>query len=511
MVLGLQKWGREVGYMLGVPNPAVAAEAITVGSAAGFLEKWLGTPMAYWMQPVEQAARYANPLNLLSQGGIDSAHLTGGLTVEQWTCLTKANGNMPWQHYQVVYGTRSRANADQVVALWRRDIISEPLMRQYMRNLGFLDQAEVDQMLRLSEYVPSTQELFTWIKKDVHDEAFAALAGLDEDFPDPLPPAFQRWFAANGTTPQQIKYDYRSQWNLPSTTMLAEMQARLRPGRVPAEIATPPSMVDELLKLDEWPKGLRPRIEYILTQPVNRTDVGAGYIAGVINEDEVFQRMLDLKYTPADAKFLTNMLVVKSEQQQQQSIGAWTRRTIIKKYIGGALDRDKAGKLLSRTIKDRQRMLDALNDADTVREAQRREACIAGLKKRYMLGEWTTPQVRNLLIGQGMDMEQADSISEAWYCSRASRVKEPTVKMLGEWAVAGLIDWNQFDQRLRNLGYSPDDAERIRIITDKQARQKAAKEAEAAADRAERKARQRKKDQEEAAKKGQKNGQSGNK
>lgn len=462
---------------IGLPNPAAAVWSVAGGLAGSILDKWAGTDTRYYFQPLEQMGHYANPMNIIGQGEIDATYLSGGLTLETWECLTRMNGNLPWQHFQAMYAKRAKLSAGELSSLHLRGKISRTEFDQRMRENGYVNPADSQGVLQLSEYVPTTQELFTWLKKDVYNEPFVQRFGLDEDFPDPMPPAWVEWFRANGTTPEQIKYDYRSQWRLPSTTQLAELIARNRPGRVDPALTVTPEDADQLLKLDEWPAKMRGLILSTLTMPVNRTDLIEGYKAGTVSVQELIERLMDLRYSRDDAEFLARMIVAKAEGQQQGSMGAWTRRKIVAGYVDGTLGREAADKLLSRTVLDPQRRQDALDDADTIRSAKRRGACIKGIKRRYFTGEIGTLEARALMTDQGVDLLNISTIMGGWECERSSRSKEPTVKQLTEWAVMGIITPLEFERRLINLGFTKADADRIILAADISAKNKAAKAA----------------------------------
>ena len=233
--------------------------------------------------------------------------------------------------------------------------------------------------------------------------------------------------------------------------------------------------VDQLLKLDEWPARLRGQILATLYLPVNRTDLIEAYKAGTVDDAELVERLKDLRYNPTDAAFLADMIRAKAKGQMQSSIGAWTRRRIVKEYVGGTITRDVADRLLSRTVISVAERVAALDDADLIAEANRRRSCIKGIRRRYFTGELDSGQARAELTAQGVGLTVAAELLAGWTCERKSRSKEPTVKQLTEWVTLGIITVDEFRRRLENLGYTADDAQRIIIAADAALRQKQAK------------------------------------
>jgi hypothetical protein len=65
------------------------------------------------------------------------------------------------------------------------------------------------------------------------------------------------------------------------------------------------------------------------------------------------------------------------------------------------------------------------------------------------------------LVGFGIDLNNANSIIQLWKQELAAKYKAPTVSMLCEWWTRGLITLPDYLQRVRNIGYSQEDAMRI--------------------------------------------------
>jgi hypothetical protein len=450
---------------IGIPDPATMTGTIAQSAALGVVERWSGIPLSYLMTPVEQVQKYSNPMYLPAQASVDSLYLSGLATREQWECLTRTHGNVPYWHYRAMEAQRTRPGVGEVVELFMRGRLSLEEYDDRLRQLGVLTRSEGREYIALRQYVPTTQELFTWLKKDVYNEQYATFAGLDEDFPNPMPEAWVEWFRANGTSAEQIKYDYRSQWQLPSRTQVNEFLHRLRPGRVDPAIAFTEDDARQLYKLDEIPAGIRNRLIATSYLPVNRTDIMAAYVAGTMDEQEVYERFLDLGYNQTDARALQSFVVVKSEQQTQASMGVWTRRVIARSYKNGEIDRDTAVKLLGRTVKDLNRVIEALDDVDELRAAEGRGKCIKAIKRKYLIGEYDENDARRALLNLKINVGTVQEMLTTWSCERQSRRKEPTLKLLTDYFYWNLIDAVELERRIRNLGYSDVDAIMTRIVS----------------------------------------------
>lgn len=474
---GMNDIGFSVVSATGISNPNQAAYDLSLSAVTGLLDKWVGTDFSYYMQPFKAAAHFANPVQILSQSEVDAAYLADRIDRKQWECLTRANGNLVWQHEKAMLAKEQRTGLLGLIALNRRGQLSDAELYRQARGLGYLDPAQVRQEYRLTEQVPSLSDLMTWMVKDVANEDYAAFAGLDDGFGEAWSPVFQAWADAQGITSAQVKYAYRSQWQDIPPTQIYQMFWRLRPGRVPDRLAFTRQNALDLLKIQEVPAKFRERILEVAYLPINRTDILAAHKAGTMDDAEVEQRFMDLGYSPADANTLMRFTRQKSRRETAAAMGAWTQRRIIKEYIAGNVTFTEADGLLSRTVIDGPLRIKALEDADVIRGAQGKGKCIAAFKKRYLMGEFDEQQVTNRLIALGVDVHVADELVRTWGCEKGSRRKEPTVQMLQGWVYDGIITWAEMDRRLRNLGFTPEDAARIRVKTDIDNRRKRVKEA----------------------------------
>lgn len=490
--------------LFGVNNPEAATSLMSPLWVGGLLEKWTGFPTAVYTRPLQYMLDYSNPSLQPEQDRVDAMYLRGLWGRDTWECYTRMNGRLPAVHFETLRAQASIPSLNDAIQMRRRGYISDGQYLEYARLNGYAAQSDAVRLYNLSEYVPSTSELFRWLQKDVYNDEFAKNYGLDEDFPNPMPEQWSRWFAANGTSAEQVRYEYRAGWELPSKTQTDEFIRRLRPGRVDPALAFTVDDANQLYKLNEIPAGIRSRMLATSYQPVALSYLIEAYKAGTMDAPELTERCQDIGYSLADAQFLTRMIVAKAEGQFQGSLGAWTRRTIIQEYIGGAIDTDTAYRLLSRTVIDRVRQQEAIADADSRRDALAKRKCIKGIQRRYFTGEIDKVDARRALLALGVEMIQASGLLTGWECERMSRSKEPTVKMLTEWTQKGIITPQEMHRRLVNLGFTSDDANRIVSNADENFRQQNAKKADAAARRAAADARRAAADAKRAAKNGKK-------
>jgi hypothetical protein len=444
-----------------VPNGAAVLSYSTQLGVGKWVQSILGYPMDYLQAPTRYALQHANPTIIPTQAAIDEMHLAGVFNREQWECYTRFNGHTPRLHYESVKANRTRIGVNDIVTAYKRGMLTAEGFYGKMRERGVLTREEADEFLKLFTQLPTLSDLMRWLKKDVANEAFVELGQLKEGFAESWSGQFQAWADAQGITPEQAIYEYMATWEFPSNTQLYEMAARLRPGRVSDDIAVSKEMALQVLKINDIAPAWQERLLAISHLPVNQTAIKAAYVAGVIDEAEVRERFKDLKYNQADAEMLTRFVIQSGRQALVASSGTWTRRATGRAYQEGTISRADADRLLTRGVPDPVMRQTILDDQDLLRAAKSRQKCIKGIHRRMMTGEFSGEQAYNALSDLGLDRLQAEDLMRGWHCERASRSKEPTVNMLKQWAVNGIIGAGELLRRLGNLGYTDYDAQAI--------------------------------------------------
>jgi flagellar biosynthesis GTPase FlhF len=147
--------------------------------------------------------------------------------------------------------------------------------------------------------------------------------------------------------------------------------------------------------------------------------------------------------------------------RQANRANTWTRSRITKEYIGGTITRLEAAGLLAKTIPDLNDVQRVLDECDQLREADRKRKCIAAYKSRYMRGEFTLKQTKDQLALLGVPAEAIDPIGDGWLCELTSKNKAPAVGTIRKWLRRGFITLADARNRLLNMHYRPEDADRI--------------------------------------------------
>jgi len=137
---------------------------------------------------------------------------------------------------------------------------------------------------------------------------------------------------------------------------------------------------------------------------------------------------------------------------------------ILKKYNSGLVTAAQARaemRLAGIPVARQNQLLDDENDKIDM-EAKKR--CARALRDRFMRGELNVPQAHVALGRIGIPPQRADAEVTAWGCELEAMGRDAPTSTLCRWLELGLINGNQFTDRLLTMGWSRDDA--FRIVAD---------------------------------------------
>lgn len=469
--------------------------AVSVASSAHGIVEWLGRllgwPSSYLNERWLQTIKTADPCLVPTVGEATTWYTASAIDHYTWACICKANGFPPEKMEPAIYSSRARPGIADVLSLWRRGYYTEAEMRARLRGEGVQNDAELAAFVKATEYVPTAVELQRWIAKDVFDPEAVKLGGLFEGFDEAYPPEAREIARAAGVSDRIVALNYASGWEPVSATMVGDSLRRFRPGaKATLDVygpegyigSKPVPVVDtetalKQLKYDEFQPAWRERALALAYQTVTLTDIKGMVKNNVIDRKETTERLVTYGYNRADSEILTELIWRDAARQFANEAGAWSRRRIVKEYVDGTLKRDEALELLARSMPDEDMRIDVLIQADQIRLATRRRKCIAGVRRRYYVGEFDRADCETKLIELGVDSFAANDMVGAWTCERDSRAKEPRVNYLQSWWRRGLISTEELLERLKRLGYTHDDSLRLVNITQIEERERIEKEA----------------------------------
>lgn len=487
---GLQWSGATFKYGL---NIALAAKA----------EDLTHFPATYLTQSQTYLYQFANPQYIPSQSELNNAYLTNTIDINQWTCLTRANGNIPQTSKWSVTSSQTRPNINELVQLYYRGHLTQEQLVARQREMGVLDSAHTVEYVNLAEQIPPGSDLIRMMVRDSADDAVAAKYDYDKDFGDKFTGPVKDWAQAQGMNEKQFKYLWRAHWQIPSNTQLYSMFHRLRADR-PAikeweklkdglaaigklgEIPPKPPVVElpdvkQALEInDNAPSWIDPLLS-ISYNPITRTDAARAHSIGVFDDDQLYHALRDNGYDHTNAGILVKFYKQLRDRSFSNLTGTGTIRKVVKAYKDGAINRVAATQRLTPLVPDPATVAKVLAAADDELADDAQRAIVAAVRRSYVLGEIDTKDAQTRLQQLGLGGAQIGQTVGRWDGEKAGRLKEPTVRMISNWFKRGILTYKDSYDRLIRLAYTPADSERILNVAAMEEAEKDAKAAQALA------------------------------
>lgn len=468
-----------IGYVVGVTLPAVATRVVptiagcNIGAtiqtriklwALDMIEKYAGFDLASVKKPLEYEKNFHCPYALPGQGEIDGLYNTRRIDEETWHCWTRAIGNLDVPAKQVRHMMRpqiSPSEAYRLRELWPD--LYKGWFEQAVYHAGY-DIDMVGTIERLQQYIPSPNDLVSFMTRDVFDETVYIPFELDAEFNDKFKGDIEKWATAQGISADKMKLFWRKHWQWPSPSQMYEMLHRWRPNAANRPMDVDPvsiDMVERVLGINDVAPIFRKRLAMLSYKVVNRLELRRQYQNDIINKDGFIDGMQDLGYSEAAAKSIAELFTRLKEQKEEKDARTLSISTIAGWYASGVVGREEAAvKLRSYKLKDFQ-IERILYDATLRAKAQTRRSQIANIKRRFTAGEFDSGIAIGMVVNTGIDPDQAVMIVSGWDQNVKIKGKVASAGQLCKWLAQNLITEKEFFERMVRVGWSREDAARI--------------------------------------------------
>jgi hypothetical protein len=329
------------------------------------------------------------------------------------------------------------------VAKWR-GIISEDEFLAYAKKHG-IGEEDLKRFEAVKKFYPGPADFIRFAVRDVFNPAVVEKYGYDEEFPEQIVEHVRK----SGMEPEQLKWYWRAHWDLPSPAQAYEMLHRLNPevlkirgsayekmGLKAEEIKTDLDTVRELLKIADYPKYWRDRLIAVAYSPLTRVDLRRIYELGLINDEELTARLMELGYTKEDAELMANFY--KRLRHEENFRIALSK--IEKAYKLGKLTREQYKELLKQAgySDDEVEFLVSLTDYEI--EEEKRERLLNLLISRYIKGLITKADFTDQAKKLGISDSEIDYWLEVANTKRETAVKTLSTAQIKQAFDRGLID-----------------------------------------------------------------------
>jgi hypothetical protein len=326
-------------------------------------------------------------------------------------------------------------------------------MKDKIKLLGLPD-TEIDYLIRLTENIPSVQDVITFAVREVYTPAIAARFGQYEGADEVYDNAKTDLQAVGMNRDNFAKY-WAAHWALPSTQLGYEMLHR--------GVITEDDL-DLLLRSADVMPFWRDKLKAVAYQPLTRVDVRRMHKLGILDVDAVKKAYKDIGYDDSNAQSLTEFTVqynASPEEQEKtlqdknrQYYQELTRADILKSFhLGLITETDTRTMLSDLGYKDNDIDFLIAREIYLIEDA-RRDATIKYIQELYVKNLIDDRTLRVELGKLNLPAFTVDNYIKTWELDRKIKTATPSRADIMSFYAKGIIEEQTARQELSNLGYS---------------------------------------------------------
>jgi len=324
-----------------------------------------------------------------------------------------------------------------------------------LKQHGFNDK-EISILRELSYAYPSPTDFIRFAVREVFTEDKETQEALSAEFPEDIVPYAEK----AGMRKDVLEWYWKAHWELPSPSQVYEMLHRLNPdvlavrgeaykemGLDLSKLETTKETVEFYLKQADYDKRWRQRLLAISYNPLTRVDLRRIYELGLIDDNELLARLMEVGYTKKDAELMLEFY--KTFRQEEARTFAKTEIKYLLYY--GIINETEAKVMLERlgyTEEDAKTMIELwkvkLAEKD-MRETQK------FVRDAYALGEITREEAERILREAGLSEEVIAVVLDKEDKRRLKSQKLPSPSTVVKWLKNGIITQDKAREILRSI------------------------------------------------------------
>ena len=453
-------------FMASIPitNNWSQFQALAIG---GITEKLLGIPVLPFMQSNVYNINYQNPQLLPGIPDLQNLFRKDAISEETFRCLVRANGSYDSWQMKIAESSTLVPSLIDIIKLYRGKKIGGNEF-EYYANLNGLKigtaQGKIDiaNFLEATRAIPGLPDLVRMMVRDAGDNAVAAKYGTDTDLQAKFSGKLEEWAEQQGVDPEIMKYYWRAHWEIPSNTQLFDMLHKLRPNRrvgaVPANIATTAADIKQAIQVNDLTPFWVDRVMATSYHPLTRIDAQRAFFIDAISEDRLFDAYMDLGYDKDNAQALVDFSKELKKKRESNLPGADKPANILSQLKRYLINRQDATNRLIAIGMKKEKAEAAVYNTVRDRIAESKAKCLKEAQRRFFRAEYDLIKYKQVVMSLGLPQENVEDLINESQCLYNSRGKELNAGALCKAFKQNIIAFDQFQNRLKMIGYDADEA-----------------------------------------------------
>jgi len=439
------------------PAPMAVFMSSLIGSSVG---AGVGMGMGGFGRDIQNWFNTIRPVTPLTPDILAYGKHSGKITDDKFRTDLLSQGYAEEKHSVIYDYYKPKLSPSTLLEAEKRIEELDYDVTQALKDAGFNDK-EIKILRELSWAYPSPTDFIRFAVRDVFTKDKETQEALSAEFPKDIVPYAEK----AGMRKDVLMWYWMAHWELPSPTQVYEMLHRLNPDvlRVRGEaykemgldltkLETTKETVEFYLKQADYDKRWRQRLLAISYNPLTRVDLRRIYELGLIDDNELLARLMEVGYTKKDAKLMVEFY--KTFRQEEARTFAKTEIKYLLYY--GIINETEAKIMLERlgyTEEDAKTMIELwkvkLAEKD-MRETQK------FVRDAYALGEITREEAERLLRSAGLSEEVIAVVLDKEDKRRLKSQKLPSPTTIVKWLKIGIITKDVAYRLLRRINVAED-------------------------------------------------------
>ncbi len=366
---------------------------------------------------------------------------------------------------EVIELTKSEYSINMIITMRMRKYISEDDYYKYMSKLGY-DKDKANKIMKISYTYPTPENFITFSQRKIFDNEMVKKYNLDEEFPEAIIPYAEK----SGLQPDILKWFWLSHWQLPSPETVERMVNILQPdvintklpngeiygnkykdfGIDPQKIITTYKDLSTYLSMAGISPYWRDRFKALTFPPITRIDLRRIYNLGLISEQELNARLLELGYSKKGASLLIDFYKNYKHKHEKEL----AKTEILDLYAQNSINKSETKEMLEKIGYNEKEQEMIIKMADFKNYKKARNDYIKILILKYSEGILNNQELLDKLNNLNLPSSEIAYWQEEANREKLKKSKIPTHKELMEMYKKGIINDSDFSEYMKRLGYS---------------------------------------------------------
>ena len=331
---------------------------------------------------------------------------------------------------------------------------------QALKAHGYNDK-EISILRGLSWAYPSPTDFIRFAVRDVFTKNEEIQRALSAEFPDDIVPYAEK----AGMAKDVLMWYWKAHWELPSPTQIYEMLHRLNPDVLKVrgkayesmdleidKLTTTKETVEDYLRQADYDIRWRQRLLAISYNPLTRVDLRRIYQLGLIDDEELLARLMEIGYTKEDARLLVEFYKTYRQEEAKE----YTKSEIKNLLYYGLINDAEAKVLLTRlgySEEDAKTLIELWKAKITEKDMRETQKFI---RDAYALGIITRAEAESELRGCGLSEDVIRVVLDKEEKRRLKSQRLPSPTTIVKWLKLGIITKDVAYRLLQRINVAPE-------------------------------------------------------